>query len=206
MNLVLVDRNLADVSLRADEIRAMGAVAHAFALDLSDVAAVTALVTRIEEVAPNGIHALVCLAGGFAASGLVSDSDPALLQRMLAGNLMTAYLTTRGMLPLLRRAKGSIVYFSSAAVLPGSTGARISAYAIAKSGVAALMRAVAAEEAEHGVRANALAPTSIRTASNEKSMGHDVRYVEREQVADIAVYLCSDAGRAITGQIIRLDA
>jgi enoyl-[acyl-carrier-protein] reductase (NADH) len=46
----------------------------------------------------------------------------------------------------------------------------------------------------------------IRTAMNEESMGSDKRYVEREQIADIALYLCSDAARAITGQVIRLDA
>jgi 3-oxoacyl-[acyl-carrier protein] reductase len=125
---------------------------------------------------------------------------------MMAVNLTTAYLTTRGFLPQLRRARGTILYFSSAAALPGSSGARMSAYAAAKSGVAALMRAVAAEEASHGVRANALAPTSIRTASNEKSIGKEARYVEREQVADVALYLCSDAAHAITGQLIRLDA
>jgi NAD(P)-dependent dehydrogenase (short-subunit alcohol dehydrogenase family) len=66
------------------------------------------------------------------------------------------------------------------------------------------MRAVADEEREAGVRANALAPTSIRTATNVASMGDVVRYVEREQVADAVLYLCSDAASAITGQTIVL--
>jgi NAD(P)-dependent dehydrogenase (short-subunit alcohol dehydrogenase family) len=206
MNLVLVDRDLADASQRAADIHAAGQVAHPFGCDLSDVSAVTDLVAKIEQVAPNGVHAVVCLAGGFAMSGPVADSDPATYSKMIAINLTTAYLTTRGLLPMLRRGRGSILYFSSAAVLPGSSAARMSAYAAAKAGVAALMRAVAAEEADNGVRANALAPTSIRTASNERSMGKDARYVEREQVADVALYLCSDAAHAITGQMIRLDA
>jgi 3-oxoacyl-[acyl-carrier protein] reductase len=206
LSVILVERDMADVSQRAGDIKAAGGDAHACACDLTDVAAISDLVTQVDRLAPNGIHALVCLAGGFASSGAVADSDPATFHRMIAINLTTAYLTTRALLPSLRSARGSILYFSSAAVLPGSTGARISAYAAAKAGVAALMRAVAAEEAVHGVRANALAPTSIRTASNEQSMGKDVRYVEREQVADVALYLCSDAAHAITGQIIRLDA
>jgi 3-oxoacyl-[acyl-carrier protein] reductase len=139
-------------------------------------------------------------------SGPVAESDPAVFHKMLAINLTTAYLTTRAMLPLLRRTRGSIVYFSSASVLPGGTGARMAAYAAAKAGVAALMRAVADEEAAHGVRANALAPTAVRTASNEQTMGSTTRFVEREQVADVTLYLCSDAAQAITGQLIRLDA
>jgi NAD(P)-dependent dehydrogenase (short-subunit alcohol dehydrogenase family) len=204
--VVLVERDLADVSARANDLRSLGSGVHPFACDLSDVAAVTRLVGEIEQVAPNGVHALVCLAGGFAMSGAVAESDPAVFHRMIAINLTTAYLTTRGLLPLVRRGRGSIVYFSSAVVLPGGTGARMSAYTAAKSGVAALMRAVADEEATHGVRANALAPTVIRTASNEQSMSGKTRYVEREQVADVTLYLCSDAAHAITGQLIRLDA
>ena len=204
--LVLVERDLADVSQRADDVRSLGSEVFPFACDLSDVAAVTDMASSIEQVAPNGVHALVCLAGGFSMSGPVADSDPAIFNKMIAINLTTAYLTTRALLPLVRRARGSIVYFSAAAVMSAGTGARISGYAAAKSGVAALMRAVAAEEAANGVRANALAPTSIRTASNEQTMGRDARYVEREQVADVTLYLCSEAAHAITGQMIRLDA
>ena len=204
--LVLIDRDLANASARASELEALGGQALALAGDLSDVASVDALAAAIGDVAPNGVHALVCLAGGFAMSGPVAESDPAVFHKMLAINLTTAYLTTRAMLPLLRRTRGSIVYFSSAAVLPGSTGARMAAYAAAKAGVAALMRAVADEEAANGVRANALAPTAIRTASNEQTMGSSTRFVEREQVADVTLYLCSDAAQAITGQLIRLDA
>lgn len=204
--VLLIDRDLVDASARASELEALGGQALALAGDLSDVAAVDALAAAIGAVAPNGIHALVCLAGGFAMSGPVAESDPAVFHKMLAINLTTAYLTTRAMLPLLRRTRGSIVYFSSAGVLPGSTGARMAAYAAAKAGVAALMRAVADEEAPNGVRANALAPTAIRTASNEQSMGSTTRFVEREQVADVTLYLCSDAAQAITGQLIRLDA
>ncbi len=205
-HLILVDRDASDAEPRATELRSLGVNVQHYECDLSDVAAVTGLAGKIDAVAPDGVHALMCVAGGFAMSGPVADSDPAVFHKMIAINLTTAYLTTRAILPLLRRAHGSIVYFSAAAVLPGGSGPRMSAYAAAKSGVAMLMRAVAAEEAEHGVRANALAPTMIRTAMNEQSMGSDKRYVEREQIADIALYLCSDAARAITGQVIRLDA
>jgi NAD(P)-dependent dehydrogenase (short-subunit alcohol dehydrogenase family) len=206
MDLVLVAHNLADATARAEALKSLGHSVRPFGCDLTDSAAVTDLIGKVEQVAPNGVHALVCMAGGFAMSGPVAESDVATYNKMMAVNLTTAYLTTRGFLPQLRRARGTILYFSSAAALPGSSGARMSAYAAAKSGVAALMRAVAAEEASHGVRANALAPTSIRTASNEKSIGKEARYVEREQVADVALYLCSDAAHAITGQLIRLDA
>jgi len=126
--VVLIDRDLADASARASDLQALGGQALALAGDLSDMAAVDALAVAIGDVAPNGVHALVCLAGGFAMSGPVADSDPAVFHKMLAINVTTAYLTTRAMLPLLRRTRGSIVYFSSAAVLPGSTGARMASH------------------------------------------------------------------------------
>src|SRR5687767_14645021 len=138
-------------------------------------------------------------------SGKVSDSDPEAWARQLGIGLTTAYLTTRAFLPLVRRRRGSIVFFASAAALPGGRIGGMSAYAVSKAGVITLMRAVAQEERETGVRANALAPTSIRTATNIESMGPDARYVEREEVADAVRFLCfSPASLAISGQVIQL--
>jgi NAD(P)-dependent dehydrogenase (short-subunit alcohol dehydrogenase family) len=97
------------------------------------------------------------------------------------------------------------VYFSSAAALPGSRVARISAYAVAKRGVITLMRAVAQEESQHGVRANAVAPTSIRTATNLESMGADAAYVDRSDVASTVLWLCSDEASGVTGEVVKLQ-
>ena len=150
------------------------------------------------------LKALVHMAGGFALSGPVAESTHEVWNRQLSINLTTAYLTARAFLPLLRVGRGSLVFFASQAALPGVAVAKISAYAVAKTGVVALMRAIAAEERPNGVRANALAPTSIRTASNVQSMGEAVRYVERQQVADAVLFLCSEQASAITGTVMPL--
>ena len=151
------------------------------------------------------LDALVNMAGGFASGGTVAESDVGVWHRMLAINVTTAYLSTRAFLPLLRAGRGAIVYFASEAALPGSRLAGMAAYAAAKTGVVTLMQAVAQEERANGVRSNALAPGAIRTAANIESMGSDKRYVEREDVAAAVVWLCSDAARAVTGQVIRLS-
>jgi NAD(P)-dependent dehydrogenase (short-subunit alcohol dehydrogenase family) len=124
---------------------------------------------------------------------------------MIAINLTTAYVATRAFLPALRRRRGAVVYFASAAALAGASIGGTAAYAAAKSGVVALMRAVSQKERGAGVRANAVAPTSIRTAENVASMGDTERYVERAEVAEVVAWLCSDAASAVTGQVIRLD-
>ena len=65
------------------------------------------------------LHALVHMAGGFAMSGPVAESALDVWNRQIAINLTTAFLTTRAFLPLLRRARGSIVLFASQPALPG---------------------------------------------------------------------------------------
>jgi NAD(P)-dependent dehydrogenase (short-subunit alcohol dehydrogenase family) len=142
------------------------------------------------------------LAGGFTKSGPVVESDASLWSRQFMANATSAYLTARAFLPLLRAAKGSLVFFASEAVLPGGRTAGISAYAAAKSALVALMQSISQEEAPRGVRANAVAPTSIRTAANIAAMGPDVAYVSREDVAKVVLWLCSEDARAVNGQVI----
>jgi NAD(P)-dependent dehydrogenase (short-subunit alcohol dehydrogenase family) len=96
------------------------------------------------------------------------------------------------------------VYFASATVLPGSPTSGLAGYSAAKSGVVGLMRAVADEGRARGVRANAVAPIAIRTGDNLRAMGDKAKYVERQAVADVVLYLSSPAARAITGQVIAL--
>ena len=202
--VVLLARDGAEGSRRAAEIVARGGRATAHQCDLTDEAQLAAVARAVGAAGGGRVDALVNAAGGFAMSGPVAASDPALLATQIAINLTTAYLATRAFLPLLRPARGSLVYFASAAVLPGAHGARMSAYAAAKAGVLALMHAVAEEERAAGVRANAVAPTAVRTADNLRAMGEGVRYVEREDVAGAVRYLCSDAARAVTGQVLKL--
>lgn len=203
-SLVLVDRTPERVEARAADLTRAGYSARAFPCDLTNAADVSALVDRVRRERGDAVHALVHMAGGFAMSGPVADSTLDVWNRQIAINLTTAFLTTRAFLPLLRNGRGSIVLFAAQAVLPGQSAPNMSAYAVAKAGVATLMRAIAQEERANGVRANAVAPAAIRTATNEADMGKDAKYVEREQVADVVTFLCSRAASAITGEIIPL--
>lgn len=206
-SLVLVDRTPDNVRARAEALGSGGAKARGYACDLTDPVAVDALVKEVRSNHGDGVRAFVHMAGGFAMSGPVADSAVDVWQRQLAINLTTAYLAGRAFLPMLRAAKGSLVFFASEAALPGASAANRVAYAVAKTGVVTLMRAIAAEEqkAGSGVRANAVAPTAIRTAANLSAMGGDVRYVEREEVAAVVTYLCSPEASAVNGAVIPLS-
>lgn len=202
--VALVSRTTGEGEARAVELRGTGLEARAFAAELSDEAQVQALADAVRAAYDGRVDALVHVAGGFAMSGPVGESDVAVWRRQIDINLTTAYLVTRAFVPLLRATRGSIVYFASAAALPGATTARMAAYAVAKSGVVALMHAVAQEERANGVRANAVAPTAIRTADNVSAMGEDAAYVERGEVASAVCWLCSDEASGVTGQVLRL--
>lgn len=204
--VALIDRDEAALKERAADLRKAGHKVIAAVADLTNPESVAKAVAECTDNGKLGVNGLVAAAGGFAMSGPVADSDFAAWQRQLQISLFTAYLATRAFLPMLRAARGSIVYFAAAAVLPGAKTANMSGYAVAKAGVLALMQAVAQEERGNGVRANAIAPTSIRTAANVGAMGAEQAYVERESVADVVQWLCSDASRDVTGQAIRLGA
>lgn len=183
---------------------AEGLAAHATVVDLADADAVVAAARSIADRHDGRVHAVVALAGGFAPSGPVAESDPAIHQQQLAMNLTSAYHTARAFLPAVRAARGCFVFVASASVLPHGSVAGISAYAMAKGGLVQLVRALAKEEAKNGVRVNAVAPTAIRTATNEAAMGARTDYVEREEFAAAILALCSPALTAVTGQVVQL--
>lgn len=203
-SLVLVDRTLEKARARAAAISASGQTARAYACDLSNPGAVADLANLVRQNHDGRLRALVHMVGGFAMSGPVAESSVEDWNRQLNVHLGSAFLTTRAFLPLLRADHGSIVLFSSQAALPAASIGQMSAYAVAKTGIATLMRAIAAEEAKNGVRANALAPGAIRTAANLATMGDKVRYVDREEVAAAVTFLCSEQASAISGVLLPL--
>jgi NAD(P)-dependent dehydrogenase (short-subunit alcohol dehydrogenase family) len=202
--VLVVDRMADQAEARAQALTDAGYAASAFGCDLTNADDVDRLAARVRREHGDQLDALVNMAGGFASSGKVAESAVDVWHRMLSINLTTTYLATRAFLPLLRPARGAIVSFASEAAVPGSRIAGMAPYAAAKTGVVTLMQAVAQEERANGVRANAVAPSAIRTAANLESMGADTRYVEREDVAAAVVWLCSEDARAVTGQVIRL--
>jgi NAD(P)-dependent dehydrogenase (short-subunit alcohol dehydrogenase family) len=202
--LLLVTRSSDEVQQRAAELAAAGFSATGYSCDLADSAATQALAMRIRQTHGARIDHVVHLAGGFAVTGAIEESDPTQVDRMMRINYITAFNVARAFFPAVREASGSFVFFASENVLDGARTKGSAGYSAAKSAVVALTRSLADEGREAGVRANALAPTSIRTATNEAAMGADARYVEREDVANAVAFLCSSEAGAVTGQILRL--
>jgi NAD(P)-dependent dehydrogenase (short-subunit alcohol dehydrogenase family) len=109
---------------------------------------------------------------------------------------------------------GRIVNVTSAAGILAL--ADLSAYTAAKGAIVAMTKVLALELADHGITVNAIAPGAIDTPLNQSAWSDEVRrtYEQRiglhrigtpEEVADAALFLCSDASRYVTGHELVVD-
>ena len=147
------------------------------------------------------LDALINIAGGFAFEN-VADGDPKTWQRMFAINVLTALNASRAAIPhLLNSGAGRIVNVGAMGAL--HAGAGMGAYAASKAGVHRLTEALAAEW-KGRITVNAVLPSTVDTAANRASMpGADFgKWVRPEELADVILFLASDAASALTGALI----
>lgn len=185
----------------ATELATQGEVA-AVAADLTVEDDVARLVATASERFDR-LDALVNIAGGLSVIKPIAETTPEEWSRETTRNAGTVHAVCRAALPLLRESHGAIVNFASPA------GARavpnLGAYSAAKASVIALTRALAIEEKPNGVRVNAIAPGMIDTAQNRRSVENTARtkWVSREEIAELALFLASDASSGVSGETIQ---
>ena len=149
-----------------------------------------------------GLDILVNAAGGFRWQTL-ADGDLDQWDALYRMNLKTAVVASKAALPHLRdRGGGRIINIGAASAT--TAGAGMGAYAAAKAGVARLTESLAAEMKDHGINVNAVLPGIIDTPANRAEMpGADYRrWVAPDALADVILFLASDAARAISGALL----
>lgn len=148
------------------------------------------------------VHGLVHLVGGFSY-GAVEETDQAMLERMLALNLRSAFLTCQAVIPLLRLAGGGkILCVSARAALRGGTG--LGAYAASKAGVITLVQTLDEELRGDNVQVNCVLPSIIDTPGNRSAMPNEdfSRWVQPAQIARVLRFLASSDADIISGAAI----
>ncbi len=175
-----------------------GEALETVALDASDEPSVAAFFARFGRV-----DVLVNAVGGYAAGQSVADLDVATLEQQLELNLRPAFLLTRYALRLMQQSgRGRIVHVSSRAAV--EAGKNAFAYSTSKQAVVRLVEAAAAENARSGITVNCVLPSIIDTPANRAAMpdaDHD-RWPKAEDVAQVILFLASDAGNLVSGAAI----
>ncbi|HEY0304778.1 MAG TPA: SDR family NAD(P)-dependent oxidoreductase, partial [Longimicrobiales bacterium] len=186
-----------------DLVRDLGEGAIAVQSDLTDENSVNAMIAEIKQKFGR-LDVVVNVAGGLSVIKLLADTETDEWRRELQRNAETVFAVTRAALPMLRASRGSVINFASPAGVRAQ--AQLGAYSAAKAAVVAFTRALAIEEKDHGVRVNALAPGMIDTDQNRKSVADpaSVKWVTRDQIADVVLFLAKDASSGITGETIHV--
>jgi NAD(P)-dependent dehydrogenase (short-subunit alcohol dehydrogenase family) len=199
--LLLADVNAVGLADRVKEFAAEGIVAKSSAGDLTQPDAARAAAAAAQSHF-GGLDVVVNIAGGLFSYGPFTEIKPETLDREIAVNFKTAFFTCQAAVPvLLARGGGAIVNFASIAVVRAIM--HMSAYGAAKSAVAGLTRELAREYRDAGIRVNAVAPATVRTADNVAQMNDpQAPLVELEEVVNTVLFLGSDEASAITGQIV----
>jgi 3-oxoacyl-[acyl-carrier protein] reductase len=196
-----------------EDIARHGGTAHAAVCDLADAAAVA---RYIEEAAGalGGIDILVNNASGFGTS-----DDEAGWAVSISVDLMATVRATRAALPFLEQSEaGSILNISSISGFRGS--ARTPPYGAVKAAILEYTQTTAAQFARKGIRVNCIAPGSIEFPGGtwERAKNHNPnlygailrsipfgRLGRPEEVARVALFLCSPLAGWVTGQNIAVD-
>jgi NAD(P)-dependent dehydrogenase (short-subunit alcohol dehydrogenase family) len=211
------DVDESEVALVAQAIEQSGGRAQALACDVSNFDDVERLVAAAE--AAGGPHALVANAA-IQYEETIEDTPPEEWDRVLGINLKGVYLCARAAIPRMRRlGGGSIVNIAS--VNGFWVEPQLGAYCAAKGGVINLTRSIALDFGKDGIRCNCICPGYIDTgmaqryfevqedpeaARLEAGRLHALGRIGRpEEVAAVALFLCSDESSFCTAQPFIVD-
>jgi NAD(P)-dependent dehydrogenase (short-subunit alcohol dehydrogenase family) len=145
------------------------------------------------------------IAGGWAGGKPLHESAPEDWERMAKMNGETVFHALRALLPSMVAAKqGSIVVIGSRAVERPWTSTGSAGYAASKAAAVALAQTAAAEVLDHGVRINAILPSTMDTPANRASMPNvdPTKWVSLPSAAGVVAFLLSDDARDISGAAI----
>ncbi|MCS7025350.1 MAG: SDR family oxidoreductase [Bryobacteraceae bacterium] len=212
--LMLLGRNPEKLEAAVETIRSKGGVAHGYAADVRDYAALEAAFAKAAEIYGQ-IDILVCgAAGNFPAPVLGMSANG--FKAVVDIDLLGTYNTCRAAYPHLRKPGASILSISANhASQPYPYQAHVCA---AKAGVDLLTKTIALEWARDGIRANIITPGPIddtegmrRLAPTTEARAAVVtgvplgRMGTKDDIANLALFLCSEAASFITGAVYVCD-
>ncbi|MGL4635357.1 MAG: SDR family NAD(P)-dependent oxidoreductase [Beijerinckiaceae bacterium] len=209
--VAILDRNAAAIAA----FRAAAPSLIAATVDLTDIPATQAAIQEVEKQA--GAFTVLVNNAGNDERHAFADVTPEYWDNCMAINLRHVMFVTQSVVPgMAARGGGSIINLGSTSWMKGAPG--IVAYTTAKAAIHGFTRTAAREFGSSLIRVNAIAPGWVMT---ERQLAHRATpeklvaalsaqaipiRIEPNDVAALALYLASDASRAMTGQTMILDA
>jgi len=207
-----VARNEEKLAETVGEIASAGGAAEAFALNVTDSEAVQSLVEKIAEDWEQ--LDIVVNNAGITRDTLLPRMSDEEWDDVIATNLRSVFLFSRAAIQaMMRKRYGRIINISSVSGIMGNPGQ--ANYSASKAGIIGFTQTVAREIAGRKVTVNAICPGFIATEMTD-ALGPVVqdevkkrvpakRLGKAEEIADAVLYLASESGSYITGQILTLD-
>ncbi len=211
-DVVCVSRTVENSEKVATEVRALGRRAWAFAVDVSDPAAIAAASEKI--LAEAGRVDVLVNNAGVTKDGLLMRMSEADWDTVLNTNLRGAFLLTKAFTrAFLKQRSGRIINIASVIGLIGNAGQ--CNYAASKAGLIGFTKSVAKEFGSRGVTCNAIAPGFIETdmtaVLDPKLKEALLKQIplgtlgQGDDIAEAALYLAGPGGRYVTGQVLTVD-
>ena len=213
--IIVAGRNAEKSAAAVAELVAQGATASAFAVDVKDEAQVNAMVA--ETIRRHGRLDILINNAGMSIRKQPQDYTLAEWREVIDSNLTSAFLASHAAYPHLKRAGGGkVINIGSMMSIFGAPFA--TAYASSKGGIVQFTKVCANAWAKDNIQVNAVLPGWIDTALTQGAR-RDVaglhervlartpagRWGEPDDLAGIAVFLCSAASDFVTGTAIPVD-
>ena len=199
--LALLDRSAERLERARDELD----LPSSTVLLPSDLTAADSVAAAVEKAVTKlgGIDVLANIAGGFTMGPPLYETPDSDWDLMMELNVRSVFNTCRAVIPhMLRQGSGRIVNVSARAALEGK--ARMGPYCASKAAVPTLTESLAAEHRLDGINVNCILPGTVDTPQNRAAMpdADFSRWVPPAALADVVVFLASEASRAVTGAAI----
>lgn len=173
--------------------------------DVTDPAAVQRMVDQV--IAERGrIDALINMAGTWRGGTPLHETPLDTWDFLMTLNAKSVFLVCQAVIPhMIARRSGKIVSVAAKSGLEGKANTAV--YNASKSVVIRLTESLSAELKDHEINVNCVLPTIIDTPANRQQMPTSdfSRWVTPEAMADVLLFLCSDASRAIHGAAIPVN-
>ncbi len=207
--------SIVDLDAARGETLAAKLGAKFFKCDVSSSEEVKAVLGNFERIDVIYNNAGVYLPG---RDGRITDIDEAVWEKVLAINLRSVFLFCKYGIPLMMKNGGSIINTASSAGMIGIPGC--DAYTATKGAIVQLTKSLAAEYGRYNIRTNCISPAAIMTPMvRQSNLDDDTfdaesflklrtplrRFGTPEEVAQVALFLASDAASYLNGAVIATD-